>query len=39
MARVIEFYVSTSFRKKVKWVQPGDRGKVVRFPTTLKKPA
>jgi hypothetical protein len=31
MAKVIEFYVPASFHKKVKWVPPINRGKVIEF--------
>lgn len=31
MAKIIEFYVPARFHKKVKWVPPVDRGKVIEF--------
>jgi hypothetical protein len=39
MARVIEFYVPTRFRKKVSWVPLTERGKVIEFPAEIKKSA
>ena len=39
MAQVIQFYVPDSFRKKVKWVPPEQRGKVITFPVEEKKSA
>jgi hypothetical protein len=39
MAQVIEFYVPERFRKKVKWVPPDQRGKVLEFPADVKKTA
>jgi hypothetical protein len=39
MAQVIEFYIPDSFRKKVKWVPPEQRGKVINFPMEVKKSA
>ena len=39
MAQVIEFYIPSRFRKKVKWVPKADRGKVIEFPTEIKKSA
>ena len=39
MAQVIEFYVPDRFRKKVKWMPPAQRGKVIEFPTEVKKSA
>lgn len=39
VAKVIEFYVPSSFRKNVKWVPPGQRGKVIEFPAERKKSA
>lgn len=37
MAQLIEFYVPTRFRKKVKWVPK--EGKVLEFPVPVKKTA
>jgi hypothetical protein len=39
MAQVIEFYIPTRFKPKVKWVPVEQRGKVIVFPTDLKKSA
>lgn len=39
MAQVIEFYVPTRFRKKLKWVPTEQRGKVIEFPVEVKKSA
>jgi hypothetical protein len=39
MAEVIEFYIPTRFKPKVKWIPPELRGKVIEFPTELKKSA
>jgi hypothetical protein len=39
MAQVIEFYIPTRFKPKVKWVPPEQRGKILAFPADLKKSA
>jgi len=39
MAQVIEFYIPTRFKQKVKWVPPQRRGKIIDFPSGLKKSA
>ena len=39
MGQVIEFYIPTRFQRKVKWVPPTQRGKVLQFPGELKKSA
>ncbi len=39
MAQVIRFYVPDRFRKKVRWVPSEPRGKVIEFPTEVKKTA
>ncbi|MBZ5652380.1 MAG: hypothetical protein LAO18_18070 [Acidobacteriia bacterium] len=39
MAQVIEFYIPARFKPKVKWVPPEQRGKILAFPTDLKKSA
>jgi hypothetical protein len=39
MAQVIEFYVPARFRKKVRWVPPTQRGKVIELPVAVKKTA
>ena len=39
MARIIEFYIPARFHKPVKWVTPAERGKVLEFPTEVRKSA
>lgn len=40
MAKIIQFYVPSSFRKKVsKWIPPEHRGKVLTFALQQKKSA
>jgi hypothetical protein len=39
MAQVIEFYIPSRFRKKLKWVPATERGKVIEFPADIKKSA
>jgi len=39
MAKVIEFYIPTRFRKPVKWVPAEERGKVLEFRPSLPKSA
>jgi hypothetical protein len=39
MAQVIEFYIPARFKPKVKWVPLEERGKIIAFPTDLKKSA
>jgi hypothetical protein len=39
VAKVIEFYVPTNFCKRVKWLPPQDRGKVIEFRLAAKKSA
>jgi hypothetical protein len=40
MAIVIEFYVPEKFRKPSgKWIPPGQRGTIIRFPAPQKKSA
>lgn len=31
MAKVIEFYVPNNFRRRLKWVSPEQRGRVIEF--------
>jgi hypothetical protein len=31
VAKVIEFYVPDNFRRRVKWVSPERRGKIIQF--------
>jgi hypothetical protein len=39
MAQVIEFYIPARFKPKVKWVPVEQRGKIIAFPTDLKRSA
>jgi hypothetical protein len=39
MAKIIEFYIPNSFRKKVAWIPPEQRGKVIEFCLEEKKSA
>ena len=39
MAQVIEYYIPSRFRKKVKWVPETQRGKVIEFHADIKKSA
>jgi hypothetical protein len=39
MAKVIEFYIPTCFQKKMAWVPPQERGKVIEFYSQVKKSA
>jgi hypothetical protein len=39
MAKVIEFYIPTSFRKTMTWVPAIDRGKIIEFCPQTKKSA
>jgi len=39
VARVIKFYIPTNFSKRVKWVPPQQRGKVIEFCPPAKKSA
>ena len=39
MAQVIQFYIPSRFKSKVKWVPQDQRGKVLAFPTDFKKSA
>ena len=39
MAKVITFYVPTRFQRKVKWVAPQKRGKLIEFRMQIKKSA
>jgi len=32
MAKIIEFYIPSSFRKNIKWVPADQRGKLIQFP-------
>lgn len=39
MAQVIEFYIPTRFKQKVKWIPQEQRGQIIAFPSDLKKSA
>jgi hypothetical protein len=39
MAKVIEFYIPTRLHKKVAWVPPQRRGKMIEFRVRVKKSA
>jgi hypothetical protein len=39
MAKIIEFYIPNTFRKKVAWIPPEQRGKVIEFCLEEKKSA
>jgi hypothetical protein len=39
MAKIIEFYVPSRFRKSGKWIPREDRGKLLEFPVETKKSA
>jgi hypothetical protein len=39
MAKVIEFYIPSRFQRKVAWVPPQKRGKVIEFCTQVTKSA
>ena len=39
MAKIIEFYIPSNFRKSVKWISPEQRGKIIEFPAQVKKSA
>jgi len=39
VAKVIEFYIPNTFRKSMKWVSSGQRGKIIEFASQAKKSA
>jgi hypothetical protein len=39
VAKVIEFYIPNNFRKRVKWISPEQRGKIIEFASQMKKSA
>jgi len=39
MAKIIEFYIPTNFRKDGKWISPQERGKIIEFSLRTKKSA
>jgi hypothetical protein len=39
MAQVIEFYIPSRFKPKVKWIPLEQRGKIIAFPIDFNKSA
>jgi hypothetical protein len=39
MAKIIEFYIPSNFRKNGKWSAPQERGKIIEFSLRTKKSA
>jgi hypothetical protein len=39
VAKIIEFYIPSTFRKSGKWVPPKERGKIIEFIPETKKTA
>jgi hypothetical protein len=39
VAKIIEFYIPSSFRKNGKWIPLEQRGKIIEFPPATKKSA
>jgi hypothetical protein len=39
VAKIIEFYIPSSFRKSAKWIPPEQRGKVIELVPETKKSA
>jgi hypothetical protein len=39
MARIVEFYIPADFKPKIKCVPQDEQGRLVVFPSNLKKPA
>jgi hypothetical protein len=39
MAKIIDFYIPSNFRKNDKWIPPQERGKVIEFILPAKKTA
>ncbi len=39
MAKLIEYYIPSTHKKRTRWVPQSLRGKVINFPTDLKKSA
>ena len=33
MAQVIEFYIPANYQRKMRWVAPEERGKILEFPS------
>jgi hypothetical protein len=39
VAKIIEFYIPSGFRRNEKWIPPKERGKIIEFVTETKKTA
>ena len=39
VAKIIEFYIPNNFRNTVKWIPSEQRGKIIEFPSQIKKSA
>jgi hypothetical protein len=39
VAKIIEFYIPSTFRKKEKWIPPENRGKIIEFSLQTRKSA
>jgi hypothetical protein len=39
MAKIIEYYIPNNFRKRLEWVSPEQRGKIIEFASPMKKSA
>jgi hypothetical protein len=39
MAKIIEYYIPQTFRKKAGWIPPDQRGEIIQFPAPEKKSA
>jgi len=39
MAKIIEFYIPSTFQQNGKWIATENRGKIIEFPTVSKKTA
>ena len=39
MAKIIEFYIPSNFRRNEKWIPPQSRGKVIEFRLQTRKSA
>jgi hypothetical protein len=39
VAKIIEFYIPKTFRKREKWLPPAQRGRLIEFRVSVKKTA
>lgn len=39
LAKIIDFYIPSNFRKNDKWIPPQERGKIIEFNLPTKKSA